>query len=91
MRESVVEKHFRLEVIRIGGRVRKYVSPGRIGVQDRMAFYPNGVIHFVELKAPRKDLRTRQKYEAKWMKDWGFDVFKLDSIEAVDDYIRNIT
>jgi hypothetical protein len=87
MRESVVETYFRKRVTAAGAEVRKYVSPGRRGVADRLVFWPRARLHLVELKAPGKTEKPHQVRERKRMTDLGFFCIVLDSKEAVDEYI----
>mgnify|MGYP001603998362 CR=1 FL=1 len=54
MRESGIEKRLKKEIEKIGGKALKFVSPGVIGVPDRIVLLPHGKIIFVELKAPGK-------------------------------------
>lgn len=34
----------------LGGETRKYTSPGRKGVADRLCFLPRGILYLVEVK-----------------------------------------
>lgn len=52
MRESAVEQGVCRRVKELGGVAWKWVSPGRIGVPDRICIFPGGRIVFVELKRP---------------------------------------
>ena len=53
VRENKVEKYLDAEVNRLGGITRKWVSPGRDGVPDRIIIL-NGHICFVEVKVCRR-------------------------------------
>lgn len=90
MRESKVEKHFVTEWKRIGGTSRKYVSPGVVGVADRLALHMYPVFYFVELKAPGKVPRPTQLREAARMEKLGYTYVVLDTIEKVDRFIRKV-
>lgn len=48
--ESSVEKYLNYKVEQLGGTTRKYISPGRVGVADRLCFFPGGRLFFVEVK-----------------------------------------
>lgn len=87
MRESDVEKKFVKRVKDDGGVAYKFVSPGHIGVPDRLALYPIKDEHinivgkyvvFVELKAPGKKPRPSQVREHKRLSAMGFKVEVID-------------
>ena len=91
MRESRIEKHFVARVKEAGGLERKFVSPGRRSVTDRIAGFPVGRFAFVELKATGEKPRPDQLREhARW-RELGFLVFVLDTKEAVDVFIDYMT
>lgn len=52
MRESAVEQNIVRQVKALGGVAWKWVSPGRMGVPDRICIFPGGRVIFVELKRP---------------------------------------
>ncbi len=52
MREKEIEEYLVKHVRQCGGKAYKFVSPGNCGVPDRLTVFPNGVIAFIELKAP---------------------------------------
>lgn len=84
MRESLIEKYLRTEVERLGGRCLKFSSPGTRGVPDRITLLPGGVIVFVEVKAPRKQLRKLQEHWFEVLGTLGQRVEMVDSYEGVD-------
>ena len=53
MLEKDIERKLIAGVKRAGGKAYKFVSPGNVGVPDRIVIWPNGVIHFVELKTSK--------------------------------------
>ncbi len=85
MKESEIEKYLRLEVEKRGGFVRKYTSPGRRGVPDRIVFL-NGV-RFAELKTELGHLSRLQKREFKRMYNQGVSVFVLNSKEQINQFL----
>lgn len=100
MRETVVEKHLRKQATAAGALVRKMIWPGHRGAPDRLVIWPIGPyagarfqnrIEFVELKAPGKKPDPHQEREHAKLQAAGCSVFTLDSIEAVDNYIRERT
>ena len=60
MREKDIEKKLSLMVKKAGGIAVKFVSPSFDGMPDRLVLLPDGVIAFVELKAPGKAPRPLQ-------------------------------
>lgn len=89
MRESKIEKELRLKVLSINGKAYKFRSPGNNGVPDRIVLY-KGKCYFVELKRPGETLRPTQKAIKKKFKELGFEVYVIDSIEKVGDFIDAI-
>ena len=52
MRERAIEEKLRVESQKRGGLSMKFVSPGLVGVPDRIVVLPQGRLGFVELKVP---------------------------------------
>jgi len=61
MLESKVERALVKCVEAVGGMCEKHVSPGRIGVPDRLVTWPDGTMQLVETKRPDGDLRVPQR------------------------------
>lgn len=94
MRESTVERYLHREVTRAGGTTRKWKSPGRKGVPDRIVIWKGAVtgsvfgnVHFVETKAPGKGPREDQAREHKRLRRLGCLVLVLDTKAKVDRYV----
>lgn len=90
MREVQIEIRLKEKVERIGGLSLKFISPGTAGVPDRLVLLPGKEIYFVELKAPGKQLRPLQLKRKKQLEDLGFKVYVIDSIRAVDSFMREV-
>ena len=90
MKESKIEKRFRLAVERIGGKAPKWVSPGNRGVPDRIVILPGGRVVFVELKAPGKQLQPLQRKWMKTLRSLGHQVYKIDSEEDIERFIQEV-
>ena len=88
VRESAIETYLRDQVKAKGGRAYKWVSPGNIGVPDRLIVFPGGTIYFRELKAPGKKPTPLQAKQLEKLQVMGFDVGVIDSKDKVDDFIR---
>ena len=89
MLESKIERELRLQVKDIGGKAYKFSSPGNNGVPDRIVIC-NGKCYFVELKKPGEDLTPRQKVVKKHFKKLVFEVYKIDSVELVNQFVKFI-
>ena len=88
MREKEIEEYLVKHVKQWGGRAYKFVSPGKSGVPDRLVVFPNGVIAFIELKAPGEKTRPIQDHEINRLRRFGQLVTILDSKAKVDGYIK---
>jgi hypothetical protein len=88
--ERQIEKRLKMEIERLGGRAYKFVSPGMSGVPDRFIALPGGKAFFVELKCPGEKPRPLQQKRAKELRNLGFEVYCLDSIEAVQTFVKAV-
>ena len=91
MRERDIEQYFIRRVREAGGEQRKFVSPGRKGVPDRIVGFPGGIFAFVELKATDEKPRPEQLREHRRWEKLGFRVYVVDSKAGVDvviDYLK---
>ena len=105
MREATIEKYLVEQVKAVGGEVRKVKWIGRNGAPDRVVMLPSltpkvaasawycnppmGVAIWVELKAPGKTAEPHQLREHKRMQAVGQTVVVIDSLEGVDELLRN--
>ena len=86
MRESTVEAHLLKRVKALGGEARKVSWAGRRGAPDRLVLLPFAKAHvFVELKRPDKDAEAHQAREHERLRNAGFVVLVLDTIEKIDE------
>ena len=90
MNETKIEQKLRDEVKRRGGLALKFVSPGFVGVPDRIVLMPDGNVGFVEVKAPGEVPRAIQVSVHKRFRRLGFKVFVLDNIESITHVIDEI-
>ena len=88
--EKHIERHFIDALKSIGGKALKFVSPNYAGMPDRLVLMPNGRIFFVELKAPGKKPRKLQLVRHQMLRDFGFKVYVVDSIEKIGEVISEI-
>jgi hypothetical protein len=90
MKEPAVELHLRKEIERLGGVCRKWVSPGHVGVPDRICFLPGAMVVFVEVKTDTGKLSVRQEREIATLRALNADVKVVYGIEGVDCLIREL-
>lgn len=91
MNESKLERRLEKEIKRRGGLALKLTVPNRRGMPDRLILLPGEKIYFVEMKAPGKKLRLLQEKRARQLQTLGFSVYCLDSDEAIDDFLQEVT
>ena len=90
-RENRVEAHLDQRVKELGGVTRKWVSPGRDGVPDRIVIV-KGYICFVEIKTVAGRLSPVQRREIERLQNVGADVFVAHGhggVATVIDYIKS--
>lgn len=90
MRERDIEHRLVTETAKRGGAALKFVSPGCIGVPDRIVMLPGGRMGFVELKAPGKKPRPIQTRRIIQMREMGFKVFVVDGMEQIASVLDKI-
>jgi len=91
MRERQIEQKLRNGVKAKGGLALKFVSPGTVGVPDRIVLVSGGRIYFVELKAPGKLLSPKQVKIAEVFERLGHKVKVIDSLEQVGMFMDEIS
>lgn len=91
MNEKLIENFLRDKVKAAGGEAYKFVSPGHIGVPDRLVVFPKGKIAFVELKATGKLPRPNQVVQIEKLRRLGVEVEIIDSrkgcLEFIEKYV----
>lgn len=90
MKERDIERKLVMETVRRRGVALKFVSPGCIGVPDRIVMLPDGKMGFVELKAPGKKPRPIQVRRIQQMRKMGFKVFVIDGAEQIGSVLDEI-
>lgn len=85
MRERSIEKSVCRYAVRRGLRERKYTSPGRRGVPDRLLWIPNTTpfprVFYIEFKATGEEPTKLQLKEHERLRADGFTVYVCDDIE----------
>ena len=88
MLERTIELKFVKEVKKAGGIALKLVCPGYIGMPDRLVLMPRGKMFFSEMKAPGQKPRPVQVKRHEMLRNLGFKVYVVDSLEVMPDEIR---
>jgi Holliday junction resolvase-like predicted endonuclease len=86
IRENKVEKYLNDQIKELGGITRKWVSPGRAGVPDRIVIV-KGVVAFVEVKTMDGKVSTVQQREMERLEQAGASVFIAFGKPGVDKFI----
>ena len=89
--ERDIERYLVRRTIEHGGIAYKWVSPGHVGVADRIVLLPGGVVWFVELKTATGRLSPLQKVFAADMARMGMNYMVLKSKEEVDQWFLDLT
>ena len=90
MRERDIERRFRDLIRKAGGVALKLVCPGFDGMPDRIALMPGGHIFFAEIKRPGAVPRPLQEARHRMLRDLGFQVFVIDSLELAEEVTRAV-
>ncbi len=90
IKERDVERYFKAQLERRGALVFKFVSPGQIGVPDRVVLLPGGRVVFAEMKAPGEKPRPLQRAVFARMARAGHPVYIIDSREAVKKFMEEV-
>lgn len=92
MHEKDLEKNLTKAVHARGGLAWKFVSPGTVGVPDRIVILPKGHIAFIELKKPGTGkltkIQARRQAQLKQLDALAFIVNHPDQIETVLNQIE---
>jgi len=88
--ENDVESYLHSQITKLHGTTRKWVSPGRAGVPDRICMLPEGRVFFVEVKTLSGKLSVRQKREMESLAELGCNVHTVYGRQGVDDFIRGL-
>lgn len=88
MKESAIETRLVKLVREGGGLCYKFVSPGNVGVPDRLILIPGGRIVFAELKTEIGRLSSIQRWQMEEMRKRGADVRVLKGLEQVMSFVE---
>lgn len=87
MREGEIERELCAGVKALKGASYKFVSPGNLGVPDRIVIFPGGRIEFVEVKAEGGRLRHAQMMQLARLKDLDCCISVLCGMQEVREYL----
>lgn len=90
MKESQIERRLVEGVKRLGGMCLKFVSPGTLGVPDRIIITAEGRVIFVELKTETGRLTKIQRYVIGEMQKRGADARVVKGIDEVKELLAEI-
>jgi len=90
MKESQIERRLVEGVKRLGGMCLKFVSPGTLGVPDRIIITAKGQVIFVELKTETGRLTKIQRYVIGEMQKRGADARVVKGIDEVKELLAEI-
>jgi hypothetical protein len=90
LNEGRLERRFKKEVEKRGVKALKFISPGWAGAPDRIVLLPTGRVVFAELKPPGESPRPLQIKRAAELKALGFQVYCIDSNEAIKDFLVEV-
>lgn len=88
MLEKDIEKYFRHKLIDQGCLVFKFVSPGNVGVPDRVIISKTGKVYFVELKRPGGKIRKLQTTCIQKLKSHNVWAGVISTKAEVDDFCK---
>lgn len=90
----MLEKQIEQKLIRMvkqqGGLALKFVSPSYAGMPDRLVLLPDGIIVFVELKAPGKKPRPLQLARHRLLRSLGFPVYVINGVEQIGGMLHEL-
>lgn len=92
IRENKVEKYLDAKIVELGGITRKWVSPGRDGVPDRIIFFrvPEFEVVLAEVKTTDGVLSVAQAREHETLREHINPVTTIYGEHGVDAFIADL-
>lgn len=90
MRESEIERYLLKRCGWLNILCYKWISPGHIGVPDRILLADKNIVRFVELKSDIGHISPMQQREHVRLKMKGHDVYVLRSLSEVDVFLDQL-
>lgn len=88
MRESQLEARLARGVQALGGAAYKFVSPGQVGVPDRLVVLPGGRVLFAELKAAGGRLSRVQRLQIDRLRCLGAETWVVRGEDGVREFLE---
>ncbi len=88
--EKVIERKLVEAVKANGGMCIKLLCDNLLGLPDRMVLMPHSKIAFVELKTTGQKPRRIQVFMHNKLRNLGFRVEVIDTVEGVNNFINSI-
>ncbi|HOQ63152.1 MAG TPA: VRR-NUC domain-containing protein [Clostridia bacterium] len=88
--EKAIENKLRKATKDMGGIALKFISPGMSGVPDRLILFPGKRLAFVEVKAPRMQMRPLQVKRKRQLEALGFSVYCIDHPDQIGGVLDEI-
>ena len=86
--ERTIESYLRKEVLKRGGRAIKLTSSSLRALPDRLCVFPDGVVAFVECKAPGRRPSKNQQMMIELLMSMGHIAVWLDGRPSVDAFMK---
>jgi superfamily II DNA/RNA helicase len=91
---TVSEKKIEQKLVRtvksLGGLALKFISPGFVGVPDRIILFPSGRIVFAETKSSGGKLRPIQTRRKQQLENLGFKVFVINGELGIEMLLESL-
>ena len=87
--EKDVERRFRLKVKLKGGLCLKLVTPGFVGIPDRLCLLPAGRLIFIEFKFGKGKCSVRQEAVHRILRGLGFEVWVVNDVN-INEYLEKL-
>lgn len=91
MLEKDIEAKLVAGVKKAGGRAYKFISPGNVGVPDRLVLLPHGRVIFAELKTDTGRTSAAQQLQIAKLMELGMDVRVLYGVDAVTAFLEEVS
>lgn len=90
MLEKFIERKLVKEVEARGGLCMKFISPGLVGVPDRIIVTNRGRVIFVEIKTDKGHVSDMQGYMLQMLRSRGVEVRVVRGMDGVKELIREL-
>lgn len=87
--ERDIERRFRLKVKLKGGLCLKLITPGFVGIPDRLCILPGARLIFIEFKFGRGKCSIRQEAVHRILCGLGFEVWVVNETN-INEYLEKL-